>query len=129
MVVSQRNWLAIILFAPTLLIVGALSLFPQTAPPGGGIDDLSLHALTYGALAMASVWVFKRRWHLAVLVVLLYSAGIEGLQHFVPGRHGSLEDLAANVLGILIGVGAGTCLLPPSKSALACLKSKNSSDM
>ena len=51
-----------VLFFVLAAAVGVLSLLPQTAPPGGGVD-LVLHALTYGGLmglfgvAFHQVWV------------------------------------------------------------------------
>ncbi len=86
--------------------VGILSILPQTAPPGGGVD-LPLHALTYGGLMVLFAMAFRRPW-LGAAGLLVYSSLIEGVQAFVPGRQGSLEDVAANAAGIgvvvLVGV-------------------------
>jgi len=86
--------------------VGILSLLPQTAPPGGGVD-LALHAVTYAGLMALFAVAFRRLWPGAA-GLLAYSSLIEVLQAFVPGRYGSLEDVAANAAGIgavfLIGV-------------------------
>ncbi len=86
--------------------VGVLSLLPQTAPPGGGVD-LALHALTYAGLMVLFFLAFRRPWPGAV-GLLVYSSLLEVLQTYVPERNGSLEDVAANAAGIgivvLIGV-------------------------
>ncbi len=86
--------------------VGVLSLLPQTAPPGDGID-LALHVMTYAGLMVLFAMGFRRLW-LGAAGLFLYSSLLELLQAFVPGRNGSLEDIAANATGIgvvvLIGV-------------------------
>ncbi len=86
--------------------VGVLSLLPQTAPPGDGID-LALHVMTYAGLMVLFFLAFRRPWPGAV-GLLVYSSLLEVLQVFVPGRNGSLGDVAANAAGIgavlLIGV-------------------------
>lgn len=86
--------------------VGVLSLLPQTAPPGEGVD-LALHTLTYAGLMGLFAVAFRRLW-LGAAGLLVYSSLLEGVQAFVPERHGSLADVAANSAGIgvvlLIGV-------------------------
>ncbi len=39
-----------------------------------------------------------------ILAGALLSLGAEALQYAVPGRHSSASDVAANVLGVVIGV-------------------------
>jgi len=43
-----------------------------------------------------------RAW--AVIIIFLYSALLELLQHFNPMRHGSMEDVGANALGCVAGL-------------------------
>ncbi len=94
------------LFFALAVAVGIFSLLPQTAPPGGGVD-LPLHALTYAGLMILFSVAFHRLW-LGAASLLVYSSLLEMLQAFVPGRNGSLGDVAANAAGIgavlLIGV-------------------------
>ena len=44
-----------------------------------------------------------RRWWLAILVGVLMTLGIEGIQQFIPSRVPDIRDLAANSLGTTIG--------------------------
>ncbi len=97
-----------VLFFVLAAVVGVLSLLPQTAPPGGGVD-LVLHALTYGGLMALFAGAFHQVW-LGAVGLLVYSSLIEVSQGFVPGRLGSMEDVAANMAGIGIAILIGMYL-------------------
>ena len=96
-------WVGLVALAP-------LSLLPSTAPPTGigGVElslDKLLHVVAYGGLAgipMLAVADFRRR-ATAVGAVMAYEIG----QEFAPGRSFGYGDLAANLAGVALGVGAG----------------------
>ena len=44
-----------------------------------------------------------RRWWLAILVGVLMTLAIEGIQQFIPSRVPDIRDLAANSLGTTVG--------------------------
>lgn len=46
-----------------------------------------------------------KRWFLVPLTLFLYSALLEGLQIWIPGRELSWKDLLANLCGVLFGTG------------------------
>ena len=45
----------------------------------------------------------RRRWWLAILVGVLMTLGIEGIQQLIPSRVPDVRDLAANSLGTIVG--------------------------
>ena len=90
------GWLGVAL---TLL----LSLLPPVVGEGGGHIDKLAHLAGYAVLTF---WwaqlVIRRRWKLAVAIVLL-GLGIEGLQGLTPDRMPDALDALANTLGVLLG--------------------------
>ncbi len=116
---------------PLAWVYGALilyaSLFPFTGwrwPPGQSLwallalpwppwrdgFDVWANLLGYlpgGALLMAALLARGRRRGTALAVVVLTSAGLsfsaEFAQNFLPGRHPSLKDMAANTAGAVLG--------------------------
>lgn len=102
------------LWVAGLVVLAPLSLLPQTAPPTGiGDQDLALdkvfHVIAYGGLTALAMTLFEDtgvRWR-AVVAVLAISVIYEIGQRYVPGRSFGWDDLAANVLGVAVGYGAG----------------------
>lgn len=77
-----------------------------TIPPG--FQNL-LHVPAYGVLTLlwiATLKLYRYRDRSAVLgaavLAILYGAGIEYYQGFVPGRFSSMSDLLLNLMGIVI---------------------------
>ncbi len=50
-------------------------------------------------------WPWRRRW--AITTLVLYGVGTELAQAAIPGRYASVLDVAANLLGIALGVTVG----------------------
>jgi VanZ family protein len=67
----------------------------------------SLHVAAYTVLTLLTSWLCVRRgWRWGLLAfVSLHAMGTEFFQQFVPLRHGSLQDVGIDHIGILIGVG------------------------
>ena len=63
-----------------------------------GLVSFGAHTTTFLGKNKTS----KTFWTLTISIV--YSAGLEGLQQFSPGRMTDLYDLIANVVGAIIGV-------------------------
>lgn len=89
--------------AALLAVIAALSLLPLHGP------DLELpnsdklnHALAY-TLLMLYFGQLARRRLLAAAGLLAFGVGIELLQSMLPARSAELADLAANLVGMLLG--------------------------
>lgn len=96
------------LLALLLLVVSVLALTPSS---DHGVDlgwDKLNHISAFVALAF-SAWLgfdtapLRQRWSMPLL--LAYGGAIELLQLYVPGRSCEWGDLAADALGIVLGVG------------------------
>jgi VanZ family protein len=100
--------------ASLLLLVAViyLSLAPnQEVPTPGNFDKLQ-HAFAYAFLAAWFTGLVAKRgyWKVALALAALGLA-MELLQHFMAlGRQGDPLDMAANMLGIGIGVALGAWL-------------------
>ncbi|MDP3462570.1 MAG: VanZ family protein, partial [Bacteroidales bacterium] len=64
--------------------------------------DYFFHILMFLPWAFFS-GVFKMKKIYWVLIGLLFAAGSEGLQYLLPWRAFNVNDLLANMLGILLG--------------------------
>lgn len=85
--------------------IGYLSL----TPTGGvtlGNDKIS-HFLAYTVLMLniGLIWYTNRKRLMnGIIFALSYGALIEVVQHFVPGRVMSINDIYANAIGVLLGL-------------------------
>lgn len=77
---------------------------PSTLPPGA---DKVAHLVLF-AVPSALVVILSRRWFLTAVVFGLHAVASELIQaQFVPGRTGDLADLAADLVGVAVGVVVG----------------------
>ena len=98
---------------------------PVRAPRVPHLDKLA-HACEYavlGGLLVRAIVVGLRRaaawWPIAALVALLYGFTDEWHQRFVPGRHSTWADVAADGVGSVMGAFAASRLLRGPTSARA----------
>lgn len=103
-----------LLWLAGLIALAPLSLLPGTAPPTAIWDvELSLdkvfHVIAYGGLAGIPMLALKRpgRRVAGVAVAFLASVAYEFGQAYVPGRSFGLDDLAANLGGVALGIVLG----------------------
>ncbi|MEM9839945.1 MAG: VanZ family protein [Pseudomonadota bacterium] len=107
------------------LAIAWLSLKPQGEPPEAGFPvfvflaelilgdaqqtDKIKHALAYFALMGAAFVGFRKRIPSLRIIggTLAYGLLFEGLQSLTPDRTASLADMAANSVGVAIGLSAG----------------------
>ncbi len=113
------------LLALLLLFVSLMALMPKPpAAASSGWDKLD-HVAAFAALAAVSL-----QWRLlgaagrlpptlAVLglALLAYGGLIELLQTLVPGRHGDWADLAADGVGVVLGLAVRLALPCPPRPA------------
>ncbi len=92
-------------FALLLALYTYLGLTSSSGPHMPQYNDKLMHFLGYGAAAL-SITAALPGWPVwqRLLVLLIYSTGIEVLQHFMPPRTFSLGDILANVAGALLGL-------------------------
>lgn len=99
-----------VLWIASLTVVAFFSLQPGTGVPPlfPGADKVA-HILAYCWLAALALRVFLLRGpaFTAAWSMILYGAALEVGQRFVPGRHPSLGDILANMLGVALGVFIG----------------------
>jgi VanZ family protein len=103
-----RTW------GPSLLMMGAIFCFssiPSNEMPYFGLADFLVkkggHATGYALLVLANMRAFgwdRKRWWLAWLLAVLYSATDEFHQSFVPGRHPAITDVGIDALGAAVGL-------------------------
>lgn len=98
------NWIKI-----SLVIVVSGIIYLSLKPPSGAVEirvnDKFGHLLAYFILTVNTGLLFsKNKWWLTALSVFAFSALLEYLQGFVPGRTVDWKDLAANAGGVLTGV-------------------------
>lgn len=103
----------------TLPVIGAsvvifwVSSMPDASPPDLGFEwqDKVFHAAAYLIYALAmflAVWVWSGSrpvtWTLSVGGVLsaVYAISDEWHQSFVPGRHATVDDVIADLVGIIL---------------------------
>ena len=86
-------------------VIAWLSLAPSDTLPSVDLWDKAEHAMAYTALTVAWAMAFPNRFGRVALGVLAFGVAIELAQasmHF--GRVGHLYDVAANVIGIALGL-------------------------
>ena len=102
--------LALVIWACSLAAVVVLSLLPGpgTPPPFPHVDKLG-HLLAYAWLGLLPWWVFNtpRAVRLTGGCVVALGCLIELAQGTIPGRMPSGLDIAANTLGVLLGIVLG----------------------
>jgi VanZ family protein len=94
----------------TLIFFLSSQKIPQGMPGFVGMDFI-LHFLEYGLLAFLMCWMLSKESNayvkkylfvLSWLLTVLYGISDEVHQSFVPTRHMSLWDLAADILGATV---------------------------
>jgi glycopeptide antibiotics resistance protein len=100
--------LKLLLYAYILAILALVALPLNTASELNNITILQLRGDYFFHILMFLPWVFfsgvfnikKIYW---VLIGLLFAAGSEALQYLLPYRALNVNDLIANVIGVLVG--------------------------
>ena len=99
----RKECVSKVVFCLGVLMVGALSLAPQTSIPETGVSDKIEHFLAYGILCLSGCIAFAGRKVSILFGLMVYGIALEGLQSFIPGRISSLADIIANCTGAGMG--------------------------
>ena len=91
-------------FWGALILIAWLAVTPVDKLPPVNVWDKLAHAIAFAALMLLGGLAHRNSIALAwiALLLFLYGAGIELVQHFLPSREFSLEDMLANGIGILL---------------------------
>lgn len=96
----RKYWISITLFILTMITI--LSLRPlQTLPVVPG-SDKTHHFIAYATLMFPTALRKPKHWQIIVLFFIGWSGAIELIQPYV-NRYGELQDLAANIIGLVCG--------------------------
>ena len=96
----KRYWISSTLFI--LMMITILSLRPlQILPPVPG-SDKTHHFIAYATLIFPTALRKPKYWQIIVLLFIAWSGAIELIQPYV-NRYGELQDLAANIIGLVCG--------------------------
>ncbi|MCE7998589.1 MAG: VanZ family protein [Rhodobiaceae bacterium] len=117
---SPQRRIALIGWSVMMLVITALSLWPQGVVSDHYHLDKVGHFLAYTGLAFLPTLFAKtmRQAALIVAVICVIGLGLEGGQALLPGRVPSLLDAAANLSGALFGACAGLLARPILKQIL-----------
>ena len=101
-----------LLYTFALAVLAILALVPDLFPLPTPYADKMLHVLICTLILIWAFFTFKSRKSIAIVCALLATGGIglECVQSFIPGREVSLDDMAANLAGILSGLLIGYLL-------------------
>ncbi|MEM7540069.1 MAG: VanZ family protein [Pseudomonadota bacterium] len=68
-----------------------------------GWNDKIRHALAYGVMMGWFAHAYPQKsWPYLAALLFTYSGALEVVQHTLPARQGSIDDLAANAVGIIV---------------------------
>ena len=93
-----------VLLVIMLLLIPYATLTPDPGAPSGAAPFMHLGGMAWVAFLACLSFEKIRTMTLAVVFVFAYSALMEFIQHYLPYRHGSWEDVGINGVGCLIGV-------------------------
>ena len=102
---ARRLWQVLLVLL--VLAVAWLALSPAPPPQADTGWDKANHALAFAvlaAMAELALWPQPARRRLNVAALLAYGALIEVVQSRLPARSGEWSDLAADAVGIAIGL-------------------------
>ncbi len=96
-------------FFASLAAVTTLAFLPDydTLPAIASVSDLANHAAAFAVLFLLHFLSYPHHGRGRIVLALLsYGVFIEAVQSLLPTRYASLEDIAADTAGIIIGLGA-----------------------
>lgn len=104
--VTRARWarIRIIAFWWFAALIVAGSLVPAAHIPETGVSDKLGHVLAYGILTLLGRVAYPRHTLPVLAGVVVLGLALEGLQHLAPTRTFEWLDVAANGVGIVLGL-------------------------
>ena len=94
-----------------LLAIVVLSVVPPgfrpVTPASHNVEHLVIFFLTGVAFGLG----YESRWFMQVIGLAGFSAAIELLQLFIPGRHARLSDFLVNAVSVALGIGLAALMV------------------
>lgn len=90
-----------------LALIGSyiFAVVPQDmAPKIGSLSDKSTHFIAFSVLTLLFRLAYLVTWPRTFLLLMMYALFIEFSQFFTPNRSAELLDVAADTIGIAIGL-------------------------
>ncbi|MCB1680486.1 MAG: VanZ family protein [Alphaproteobacteria bacterium] len=100
------------LYTLALIILAVLALVPHLFPLPTYYTDKLIHIMACTLILIWAFFTFRSGKAIALICAGLAAAGIglEFVQSFIPGREVSVDDMAANLVGIAGGLLIGYLL-------------------
>ena len=96
----KKHWIFVTAFILTAITI--LSLTPlKQLPPAPGTDKTH-HFVAYAVLMFPTALRKPKHWLAIALFFICWSGAIELIQPYV-NRYGEIEDLVANIIGLVCG--------------------------
>ncbi len=101
-----RRLFGAVMLGLAMLVLPWMGAEPSLAPPGDGYTDKILHVLCFMGLGILGFWAYRSRRGrvLVVVLLLILGIGIELVQGMVPERQASVEDVVADVAGLVVAI-------------------------
>ncbi len=103
---------AVFINAAYAVLLVVLAVLPRSISQAGfGMSDLAAHAIAYGVQGCLLMWAIrpilgvKRGVLMAVIGTMLFGLITETVQSILPYRDFGINDLGADGIGAMIGVG------------------------
>ncbi len=82
-----------------------LAILPQDmAPEIGNLSDKTLHFIAFAVLTLLLNLSYRMAWWKSIVYLIFYACFIELSQYFTPKRCAEFLDVAADIIGIGIGL-------------------------
>ena len=96
-----------ILFGLEALALALFTIMPDSTENGLSVPHLTesgffLHLVAYLSLSALGYWAYRYSFTPILLVIIIYSMVLEGVQHYIPYRSFNYWDIVANLAGIFL---------------------------
>jgi VanZ family protein len=101
---TRGRWRAVFVAGALALLPLALMPFEMDKKSGFAHGDKVAHIIAFACLAYTAARGWPQRTRVIVLTLAAYGVAIELLQALTPLRSASLSDVAADIVGVAVGL-------------------------